>query len=374
MAIGTHKWNGSSWITAPIKKWNGSSWADAYTYKWNGSSWVQIYPETIVSKSYTLSSGGKFRSWRDNGYETTTTVSAKQGPWESYSAASGYLDTSSKSLPGSKNVSSVSSAKMTAVRGGAGYYNANQTIYFYRSAQAPNATPSDLTGQFTTTTGAPGNGKTMSNRTVTTGTNLTNWLNQVSSKPYLWIYTTNESQYLSIQTSFKIAINYEYLATTALFADDGSVSAFNMTNRQYKEIRGEQAYHSMPIYNDEVGMSLYEIMDRREQGIVEDIDPTSVIITSEIKPWFREYEIYQENGENKFKIEAMNLNENTEVQYSLDNTCWYTMYGIDLSNYVYCTLPNDFDKYKHNIYVRIVDNKLATIDAEVTIEPDILII
>ena len=374
MAIGTHKWNGSSWITAPIKKWNGTSWVDAYTYKWNGSSWVQIYPETRVSKSYTLSSGGNFRSWRDAGYETTTTVSAKQGPYGSYTAASGYLDTSSKNLPGSGDVSAVVTAKMTAVRGGAGNYNTDQTIYFYRSAQAPNAVPNDLAGVFTTTTGGPGSGGTMSNRVVETGYNLTCWLNQINSKPYLWIYTTDSSQYLNIQTSFKITLDYEYLATTALFADDGSVSAFNMTNSQYKEIRGEQAYHSMPIYNNEVGMSLYEIMDRREQGVVEDIDPTSVIITSEIKPWFREYEIYQEDGEIKFKIEAMHLNENTEVQYSLDNTCWYTMYGIDLSNYVYCTLPNDFNKYKDNIYVRIIDDKLATINAEATIEPDILII
>ena len=377
MAVYTKKWNGSAWVTAPIKKWNGSAWVDAYTYKWDGSKWVQIYPETITSAIYTLSSGGGYRSWRTgssgNGYEAAgSDVAAKQGPYGSYTPAYGYLDMDSNKIPGTKNITSISSLLLNANRSNAGSYNAAKTIFFYRSANKPEDIPTLLGSAFTAT--APGVGKDIMyyDQPVARTTDTLNWANQVNSGRYLWIYTNDANHYLSMK-NVSMEFTYQYLVATALFEDDGAAVAYNMTRSQYENEYGEKVYHSMPIYQDEVDMTLAEIIQRREDGIVEDIDPTNTIITTEIAPWFRERKVFEENGELKVKIEAMHLTMDTDVQYSLDNVSWDIMYGEGDGEYVKATLPNDFNKYKDNVYVRIYNRKKDMVLLEDVITPVIYI-
>jgi hypothetical protein len=375
MAIGIKKWNGSAWVNSAVKRWNGSAWVDAYTYRWNGSKWIQIYPETIVTQSFGWQTGGNFRSWRQAGYETTTsTTTCKQGPYGSYTPAYGYTDVTSASIPGSGSISSISQLLLTATRGGSGSYNADKTIFFYRSANAPTAVPTLLGSAFTATAPGVGSGTVFYNQPVSITADTLNWTNQVGGGKYLWIYTSDANHYLSLGPSFKLDLTYSYAAVSALFVDDGQAVAY-MRESDYKEENGsEKIYHKMPIYKDEVGLTLYEIMERRESGIVQDIDPTTVNYEAIVLPWFREREIFtDENNVLKFKIEAMNMNMENEAQYSLDNTEWQTLYGTNEGDYVQTDLPSDFNKYSDNIYVRIIDKEKEMIIVEDIIKPLIYI-
>lgn len=378
MAVYTKKWNGSAWVTAPFKKWNGSAWVDAYVYKWNGSSWVQIYPEPQVSVSGSTVTGSGLTTYRTT-YTGWSSGDAKQGNGTNWSGSAvnyGYCGINAGSYAGSGSINSVSSASFTGTRGGAGYYNNDQTIYFYRSATVPSSgTPSSSTmlGNFTATTGGPGSGGTMSNKTISGTSNVLNWLNKVNSAPYLYIYSTAAADYLSL-TAVKITVSYDYASAAALFVDDGVAAAFNISEEDYTMNGGQKAYHKMPIYKDEMGLTLTEIMERREQGIVTDIDPTTVNYSPTILPWTREYKVFtDEDGTTKLKVEAMNMRMEDEAQYSLDQVNWFTLYGTGEGEYVQATMPPDFNKYSDFVYVRIIDKKKEMIMAELTVEPVIYI-
>jgi hypothetical protein len=371
VAVYTKRWSGSAWVTAPFKKWNGSAWVDAYVWKWNGSTWVQLYPETMTTTTQTLSSttfatyrGGSSDYWTGNNR-------AKQGPWSSYGNAYGYLGVSSWNLPGCGQIYSISSGNISGGRGGAGYYNNNQTIHFYRSSAVPNTKPTDIAGEFTTTTGAPGKNGYMSGRALqNTDGDLRDWVNAINGKPYLWIYTSIGDDYLSIESSFSISLSYTYLATTALFEEASAIPAVLSIDGSMPKTNN---YHTMPIYLDEVNMTLDEIMKRREDGVVKEIDPSNVFTINDINPWLRERKVFEEDGITKFKIEAMNMTMTTQVQYSLDNIKWDVLYGTGEGDYVQTDLPPDFNRYKDNIYIRIVDIEKELLITSLVVEPTILI-
>jgi hypothetical protein len=367
MAAYTKKYNGSAWVTAPVKKYNGSAWVDAKVQKYNGSSWVQLYPEASVSTTKTLTGTNlnTYRSSWDGGSV------AKQGKYSSYAAAHGYLGVSATSLTGYGSVSSISSATFSGTRDGSGSYGSNQTLYFYRGNVAPTSSSpvNTLTGSWTSTTGAPGSGGAMSNRAVTVNTNTLNWANNVSSKPYMYIYSTATGDYAGIKTSFSIKLTYTYGAKMVTFTDIDS-QALSVTPYTFKSMTGKNAYHSMLVYEGEENMSLSEIIKRREDGIVEPIDATSVIDLHEQKPWTREYEI----KDNKVRIEVFNMKWDDEAQYSLDGEKWFTLYSESKeSNYLSATLPEDFNKYRDFVHIRVIDKKKDISHLKFEIEPLIYI-
>lgn len=376
MAVYTKKYNGSAWVTAPVKKWNGSAWVDAKVMKWTGSAWSQLYPETAVTTSKTLSSTS-FNTYRQSKWLNTNT--ARQGVYSSYGSCMGYLGLNAANIAGSGSITSISSATFTGVRGGAGSYNNNQTLRFHRNNGAPSSTPGTPTGQFNATTGGPGSGKTMSNRAITMSSEVTNWANQVGSKPYLYVYSTSTSDYADIQTSCSITLNnYVYTAKTIAFESEKAIPLL-MTADMYRETMNKEPYHSMTVYENEIDMTLEEIIQRRVDGIVEDIPYDSIIQAPEIKPWTRNYEVYESNtfSLNKqlfVKVEVFNMDMNDEAQYSLDGEEWFTLYSEDVnSDYLIAELPKDFNKYKDFIYIRIIDKKKEIIHNTLTIEPKIYI-
>ena len=376
MAVYTKKWNGSAWVTAPVKKWNGSAWVDARVQKWTGSAWTQLYPETAVTTSKTISSTS-FNTYRDSKWLNTNT--ARQGVYSSYGSCMGYLGLNAANFPGSGSITSIGSATFTGVRGGAGSYNSNQTLRFHRNNGAPSSTPGTPTGQFNATTGGPGSGKTMSNRAITMSSEVVNWANQVGSKPYLYVYSTSTSDYADIQTSCSITLNnYIYTAKTIAFESEKAIPLL-MTADMYKATKNREPYHSMTVYEDEVNMTLEEIIQRRVDGIVEDIPYDSIIQAPDIKPWTRNYEVYESNtlslDKQLFvKVEVFNMGMDDEAQYSLDGEEWFTLIGEDAEDdYLYGKLPSDFNKYKDFIFVRIIDKKKELIHNTLTIEPKIYI-
>lgn len=319
MAVYTKKYNGSAWVTAPVKKWNGSAWVDAKVMKWTGSAWSQLYPETAVTTSKTLSSTS-FNTYRQSKWLNTNT--ARQGVYSSYGSCMGYLGLNAANIAGSGSITSIGSATFTGVRGGAGSYNNNQTLRFHRNNGAPSSTPGTPTGQFNATTGGPGSGKTSSNRAITMSSEVTNWANQVGSKPYLYIYSTSTSDYADIQTSCSITLNnYVYTAKTIAFESEKAIPLL-MTADMYRETMNKEPYHSMTVYENEIDMTLEEIIQRRVDGIVEDIHYDSIIQAPEIKPWTRNYEVYESNtfSLNKqlfVKVDVFNMDMDDEAQYSL---------------------------------------------------------
>lgn len=376
MAVYTKKYNGSAWVTAPVKKWNGSAWVDAKVQKWTGSAWSQLYPETAVTTSKTISSTS-FNTYRDSKWLNTNT--ARQGVYSSYGSCMGYLGLNAANFPGSGSITSIGSATFTGVRGGAGSYNSNQTLRFHRNNGAPSSTPGTPTGQFNATTGGPGSGKTMSNRAITMSSEVVNWANQVGSKPYLYVYSTSTSDYADIQTSCSITLNnYIYTAKTIAFESEKAIPLL-MTADMYKATKNREPYYSMTVYEDEVNMTLEEIIQRRVDGIVEDIPYDSIIQAPDIKPWTRNYEVYESNtlslDKQLFvKVEVFNMGMDDEAQYSLDGEEWFTLIGEDAEDdYLYGKLPSDFNKYKDFIFVRIIDKKKELIYNTLTIEPKIYI-
>lgn len=380
MAIDTIKWNGSAWVTAPVRKWNGSAWVDAYVRKWNGSTWVQMYPETVVTHTQYIYSTGPNNykgGWENAGV-------AKQGNW-GYGNCYGYLGLAASQFTGAGTVTEVTGSGFNGVRDGSGYYNNNQTIRFFRSnvnstSQNPTST---VTGEFTSTTGAPGSGRNMPSRPISGYGAVRDWMNSVNGKPYLYIYDTSKSLYLGITQnsswSLNIGFDYKYTARTVSFA-----SPFMMlmaTPDMYTNLMGRQPYHSMVIYEDEEGMSLPEIMKRREDGIVEPIDKSSADFISEIMPYTKEYDVYKEKNpitdelENKFKIEVLKLRENDLVQFSLDKLIWTNMSAIYERHdfMMYGTLPKDFNMYSDKVYMRVYDKVTDSVVLEKTIDPKILI-
>ena len=378
MAVYTKKWNSSTspWVTAPVKKYSSGSWVDAYTYKWNASSskWIQIYPETAVTSNYGWATGGNFRSWRSSGYETTTsTTTFKQGPYGSYTAAYGYSDMTSSSIPGTKNVASINFIDVLTTRGGAGSYNSNKTIYFWRSADKPDSVPTLLGSAWTAVAYGVGSGVGF-DTSMNISTHTLNWVNQVSSGKYLWIYTSDANHYLSLGPVFRLEIDYTYTATTAAFIDETSPAAIVTAADDYNSIKNT-SYHTMTIYDDEVNMSLAEIMQRREDGIVEDIKPSCVDRAYVAKPWSREYHVSENrNGDKVVWVEIFGLRENDEVQMSVDGVNWTQMKQFE-AKYCYLEgiLPPDFNKMYDWVYVRCVNLKTDELYFILDIEPTIII-
>lgn len=373
MAVYVKKWNGSAWVTAPVKKWNGWGWEDAYVWKWTGSGWFQLYPEPIAYVNDFYIEGANLATYRYT-YHDCEWGDAKQGDgtaWGGSIACWGYMGLASWNFPGYGSINSVSRQEYCGSRGGSGYYNNDQTIHFYRGDIPPWDGQPSVTGEFTTNTGGPGNGGWISSRWLNGG-EFQNWLNAVNGWAYLYIYSNQSSDYLSL-LSTGITTSYTYTAAAAMFADDGQVVALNISEEDYHMDGGGKIYHKMPIYKDEANMTLSEIMERREKGIVQDIDPTTVDYRPELKPWLREREVFNENDETKFKIEAKGMRMEDEAQYSLDNVQWFTLYGTGEGDYVQATLPKDFNKYSDNVYVRILDKQKDMIMAETKVEPIIYI-
>lgn len=374
MAIDVKRYNGSSWVNGAVKRYNGSSWVDAYTYRWNGSKWVQIYPETAVTQSFGWSSGGAYRSWRSNGYETTTsTTTFKQGPYGSYTAAYGYSDLTSASIPGTKNISNISNIEVYATRGPAGSYNEDRTIRFWRAADKPDSIPTLLGSAWTCTALGVGSGVTFrSNMNITSHT--LNWANQVDGGKYLWIYTSSSGEYLSLGPTFTLTIDYTYAAATAAFVDAESVALLVTAEDDYNSIKNT-SYHTMTIYEDELNLSLAEIMQRREDGVVEDIKSSCVDRMYIPKPWSREYKVTEDRDGNQIAlIEVFGLRTDDEVQMSLDKVNWITMKQIQAKYGFYeGVLPQDFNKMYDWIYIRCIDTKADKLHFETEIEPIIIL-
>lgn len=373
MAVYTKKYNGSSWVTAPFKKWNGSSWVDATVKKYNGSAWVQIYPETAVTTSKTLS-GSNLNTYRNKWLNDSV---AKQGTYSSYGASHGYLAVSATSLAGYGGISAISSASFSGTRDGSGYYNNNQTLKFYRSNIAPaSSSPvNTLSGQFTGTTGGPGSGGAMSNRAIAVNSETLNWANNVSSKPYLYIYSDAAADYAGIKTSFSITLNYTYTAKMLTYAAKDAQPIL-MSRDMYKMETGKDPYCSILVHEGEENMSLDEIIERRENGISEFISFDSIVEDYEAKPWTREYnvEYNKETKTCKAKIEVFNMGMNDEVQYSLDKEEWNTMYNIDANTqYHEAELPKDFNRFADFVFIRVINKEKEEVVTNMTIEPKIFI-
>ena len=382
MAVYTKRWNGSSWVTAPFKKWNGSSWVDAYVYKWTGSNWFQLYPEPIAGADITATGSG-LRTYRSTWSNWNTSKGAKQGNgnqqgWGGATANWGYLGVNCWQFSGCGSIIGVSTQQIGGQINGTGYYNNDITLHMYRGNQIEGGQPS-VTGYMYSNTGGPGKNATMTTKNITGG-EFQNFLNNASGYPYLYIYSNATGDYTGLSACWVRAV-YQYSVAAAMFVDDGVAVAYNIPEDEYSmQLGGGHLYHKMPIYKDEFGLTLNEIMDRREQGIVEDIDPTTVNYMPEyIKPWFKERDVYKEDDDTKFKIEVKNMGIHDEAQYSLDNTEWNTLYGNssesnpELTDYVYATMPNDFNMYSDFIYVRIVDKDNDMILNECVVEPRIYV-
>ena len=379
MAVYTKKWNGSAWVTAPFKKWNGSSWVDAYVWKWNGSKWVQLYPDTVVSGSTNTVTSGTMNNYKSKNSAWKNDSTARQGngsTWGGSPANWGYMNISAWSYAGAGNIVSVSSASFSGTRGGSGYYNNTQTVKFYRSAIAPSSVPttSNIAGNFNCTFAMPGSGKAFSGKGIETGTNFLNWLNAANSQPYLYIYSNVAADYASFTGTCKVSATYDYSAATALFVDEVSASSVIRATDDYNSIKNT-AYHTMPIYKDEIGMPLNEIMQRREDGLVQDIDSTNVDRLAHPKPWTKNYTVEADDeGNLRAKIEVFSLGMDDEVQISMDKNKWSTMMQTDAtSDYVECILPKDYNKVTDWCYIRVINKKTDELYLTVDIEPMILL-
>ena len=215
----------------------------------------------------------------------------------------------------------------------------------------------------------------MSNRAISVNSETVNWTNQVSSKPYLYIYATGTGDYGDIKTSFSITLSYTYTARSLLFTDPDAMP-IQMTREMYKMETGKDPYFTVLAHKDEENMTLEEIIKRREDGIVENISFDSVMEGYEPKPWTREYEVKhnKETDSCVARIEVLNMGMEDEVQCSLDREEWNTMYNRDGNSYYHeAELPKDFNRFSDFVYVRVLDKEKEEIVTEMTIEPKIFI-
>lgn len=379
MAIYVKRYNGSSWVNTTVKRYNGSSWVDAYTYRWDGSKWVQIYPETIVTVSDKAVTSGTMNNYKSKMSDWKGDKIARQGngsTWSGSPANWGYMAISASSFTGSGSITSVTSAYFKGTRGGSGYYNDDQTVQFYRSAITTSGTPttSNIAGNFKCTFKMPGKDTAFPNKAITMGTNGLNWLNQANSQPRLYIYSNVAGDYASFTGTCTVTASYKYQAASAAFIDDTSPAMLLTAKDDYNSIQNT-SYHVMPIYKEEENMSLTEIMQRREDGIVEDIDITTVDRYGMPDPWSRNYRVEEDRDGNLMAlVEVFNLKMSSEVQMSLDKVNWTTMYQLDpKNNYMQAPLPPDFSKLTDWVYVRCIDKELDLIHFELDIEPVLII-
>ena len=404
--IQVKKYNGSAWVDGAVKKYNGSSWVDGYTYKWNGSAWVQIYPDTFVSVS-NKSVTGSSTTWtyRAKIYKNWKQEDAKQGSGGKYSSSGGsgdsnhygFLNLSSDKFTGHGDVNSVSSASYTAKRGGAGTYNVNQTIKFYRGNVVPTSSKSaspvnTLSGKFTCTTGSNvGSGGTMSNRSITTGLdNFKNWMNGVSSKPQLYISSTASEDYLSIKGASTVKASYVYHADTVIYTPPPSGGAAVMSLRSpsvstrttttsfgsgsvLKKVQStlDDAYHTMVIYPEEKNMTLDEIVAYRTENNLPDIS-TNDILTDYVKQIVIK-DIKIDSDTNTVTAVLDGLQDGHIPEYSIDGTNYSFMPSSTVDTYAGDLTP-EFDKNRHYVYIRVRNEKTDSIDFEYIEEPLFLVV
>lgn len=366
------KWSGSAWVDADVKKWTGSAWTTVPVKKWSGSAWVQIYPDTAVSTTKTISVTSGMNTYRPT-YGNWSYSDARQGNGSSYGASSdctGCLNLSSAGFTGTGSISSISSASFTGKRGGAGSYSSNQTVRFYRSNIAVNGSDprSSLAGTFTSTTGGPGSGGTMSNRAITASqTGLKDWMNGVSSKKILYIRSNTASEYLNIQPTFSVKATYTYTAKALTFANKDDISLLNRA----RPLRNDEIYHTMLCYEEEAGMSLKEIIKRRTDENLPDIPEDSIVDFNEIKPYYLSYNIDKDMN---FNIDIYNTKDYHKCEICWDGYNFEQLSPGDKGNHYKHIMHPDFNKYKDSIVVRVIDTRTDTLDIDLVVEPEILIV
>ena len=396
--IQVKKYNGSAWVNGAVKKYKGSSWVDAYTYKWNGSAWVQIYPDTFVSTSKTVTGSSTTWSYRAQIYKNWKQEDAKQGNGGHYSNSGGsgdsthygFLNLSSDKFTGHGNVNSVSNATYSGKRGGAGKYNNNQTIKFYRGSIVPTAAgstapTSDVTGNFTCTTGSNvGSGGSISNKSISGTDNFKNWMNGVSGKKQLYIYSNSSSDYLSIKGASTVKASYVYIASTATYAT--STASYSLrspfstrttttsfgSGSVLKKVQStvDNAYHTMVIYPEEENMTLDEIVAYRTENNLPDIS-TDDILTDYVKQIVIK-DIKIDNDTNTVTAVLDGLQDGHIPEYSIDGTNYSFMPSSTVDTY-YGDLTPEFDKNRHYVYIRVRNEKTDSIDFEYIEEPLFLV-
>ena len=398
--IQVKKYNGSAWVNGAVKKYKGSSWVDAYTYKWNGSAWVQIYPDTYVSVSNKSVTGSSTTwSYRAQIYKNWKQEDAKQGNGGHYSNSGGYgdsthygfLNLSSDKFTGHGNVNSVSSATYSGKRGGAGNYNNNQTIKFYRGSIVPTAAgssspTSDVTGNFTCTTGSGvGSGGSISNRSISGTDNFKNWMNGVSGKKQLYIYSNSASDYLSLKEASTIKASYVYIASTATYAT--STASYSLrspfstrttttsfgSGSVLKKVQStvDNAYHTMVIYPEEENMTLDEIVAYRTENNLPDISTDDILTDYVEQIVIKDIKIDSDTHTVTTVLEG--LQDGHIPEYSIDGTNYSFMPSSTVDTY-YGDLTPEFDKNRDYVYIRVRNEKTDSIDFEYIEEPLFLVL
>ena len=402
--IQVKKYNGSAWVNGAVKKYKGSSWVDAYTYKWNGSAWVQIYPDTFVSTSKTVTGSSTTWSYRAQIYKNWKQEDAKQGNGGNYSNSGGsgdsthygFLNLSSTKFTGSGNVNSVSSATYSGKRGGAGYYNNNQTIKFYRGSIVPTAAGStaptnDIAGNFTCTTGSNvGSGGSISNRSISGTTNLISWMTGVGGKKQLYIYSNSASDYLSLKGASTIKATYVYRADVITYtAPKASAASYSLRSPSsvystrttttsfgsgsvLKKVQStvDDAYHTMVIYPEEKNMTLDEIVAYRTENNLPDIS-TNDILTDYVEQIVIK-DIKIDSNTNTVTTVLEGLQDGHIPEYSIDGTNYSFMPSSTVDTY-YGDLTPEFDKNRDYVYIRVRNEKTDSIDFEYIEEPLFLV-
>ena len=402
--IQVKKYNGSAWVNGAVKKYKGSSWVDAYTYKWNGSAWVQIYPDTFVSVSNKSVTGSSTTwSYRAQIYKNWKQEDAKQGNGGHYSNSGGYgdsthygfLNLSSDKFTGHGNVNSVSSATYSGKRGGAGNYNNNQTIKFYRGSIVPTAAgssspTSDMSGNFTCTTGSNvGSGGSISNRSISGTDNFKNWMNGVSGKKQLYIYSNSSSDYLSLKGASTIKASYVYSSDTVMYASPSSASyslrpsastfGTRTTTTSFgsgsvlKKVQStvDDAYHTMVIYPEEKNMTLDEIVAYRTENNLPDISTNDILTDYVEQIVIKDIKIDSDTHTVTTVLEG--LQDGHIPEYSIDGTNYSFMPSSTVDTY-YGDLTPEFDKNRDYVYIRVRNEKTDSIDFEYIEEPLFLVL
>ena len=402
--IQVKKYNGSAWVNGAVKKYKGSSWVDAYTYKWNGSAWVQIYPDTFVSVSNKSVTGSSTTwSYRAQIYKNWKQEDAKQGNGGHYSNSGGsgdsthygFLNLSSDKFTGHGNVNSVSSATYSGKRGGAGNYNNNQTIKFYRGSIVPTAAgstapTSDVTGNFTCTTGSNvGSGGSISNKSISGTDNFKNWMNGVNGKKQLYIYSNSASDYLSLKGASTIKASYVYSSDTVMYASPSSASyslrpsastfgtrttttSFG-SGKVLKKVQStvDDAYHTMVIYPEEKNMTLDEIVAYRTENNLPDISTNDILTDYVEQIVIKDIKIDSDTHTVTTVLEG--LQDGHIPEYSIDGTNYSFMPSSTVDTY-YGDLTSEFDKNRDYVYIRVRNEKTDSIDFEYIEEPLFLVL
>ena len=402
--IQVKKYNGSAWVNGAVKKYKGSSWVDAYTYKWNGSAWVQIYPDTFVSVSNKSVTGSSTTwSYRAQIYKNWKQEDAKQGNGGHYSNSGGsgdsthygFLNLSSDKFTGHGNVNSVSSATYSGKRGGAGKYNNNQTIKFYRGSIVPTAAgssspTSDVTGNFTCTTGSNvGSGGSISNKSISGTDNFKNWMNGVNGKKQLYIYSNSASDYLSLKGASTIKASYVYSSDTVMYASPSSASyslrpsastfgtrttttSFG-SGKVLKKVQStvDDAYHTMVIYPEEKNMTLDEIVAYRTENNLPDISTNDILTDYVEQIVIKDIKIDSDTHTVTTVLEG--LQDGHIPEYSIDGTNYSFMPSSTVDTY-YGDLTPEFDKNRDYVYIRVRNEKTDSIDFEYIEEPLFLVL